>query len=504
MSGEIQTISVGTEVEPTRLQNSYSWQVAFIYVFNLVVGVGALALPKAFAQTGWILGLIALGVLGLMSYCTSTFMIEAMSIANAVLHCKLKKEKECADTQLSDNSTEDADDSDDDNVKQDECNSILKPLDNIAEDNDALYVIDTKVEMGEMAKMFFNKVALILYYIIISLYLYGDLAIYAAAVPKSMTTVICGATDVFDHDVNLPCNNVKDTMKNISILDMYRIMLVVFTAILCPFIFLNISKTKLLQISTSIFRWIAFMAMIILALIKIKNVESTHHINMFKISSLPNFFGVAVYSFMCQHSLPSILTPVTNKKRLNVLILLDFILIALFYTMVVLTAVFAFPENKIEDLYTLNFSTPSFLRYLLELFPVFTLSTSFPIIGITLRENLKCLFLKGEESQYGLFRRRYLFPLMTVIPPITIAYITYDIGMLVNFTGMYAGAVIQYVIPVMLVYYGRIYMKNTLGTYVNTQQRSPFDHVFWIYFVIGWYVVCFIFVTVYLINSIKV
>jgi len=67
----------------------YSWQVAFIYIFNLVVGAGALALPKAFAQTGLILGLIAIFVLAIMSYCTSTFMIEAMSIANAAL--KLKK-----------------------------------------------------------------------------------------------------------------------------------------------------------------------------------------------------------------------------------------------------------------------------------------------------------------------------------------------------------------------------------------------------------------------------
>ena len=207
-----------------------------------------------------------------------------------------------------------------------------------------------------------------------------------------------------------------------------------------------------------------------------------------------------MYSFMCQHSLPSILTPVRNKKHLNVVILWDFVVVALFYTMVVMTAVFAFRADNIADLYTLNFSQPLFLRYFLELFPVFTLSTSFPIIGITLRENLKCIFLKADtrENEHGLFVRRYLFPLLTVIPPIGIAYGTHDVGMLVNFTGAYAGAIIQYIIPVMLVYYGRKSIVNTLGEYNNN--HTLFRHGFWIWFVVGWYLVCFVFVTVNIFN----
>ena len=42
----------------------YSWLVAFTYIFNLIFGGGALALPKAFAETGLVLGLITLLVLG--------------------------------------------------------------------------------------------------------------------------------------------------------------------------------------------------------------------------------------------------------------------------------------------------------------------------------------------------------------------------------------------------------------------------------------------------------
>lgn len=466
----------------------YSWKVAFIYVFNLIVGAGALALPQAFAQTGWALGIAAIGVLAIMSYCTSTFMIEAMSIGNAVL--RIKRGQRSANAQQTE---ADVIDSDDDEVEIKPAEDSPLMINSYSSDpgDEDLYEITTKVELGQLANMFFNKVGLILYYIVIALYLYGDLAIYAAAVPKSLASAICGGSNIFNTTdrANQQCRNVS---QHISNLDMYRIMLVVFVVCLCPFVFFNLAKTKVLQIVTTFFRWAAFVVMVTLAILRIGKGEGTHRAKIFDVKNLPNFFGVAVYSFMCQHSLPSIITPVVNKTKINTMLLVDFVMVATFYFLLVTTAVFAF--DSIEDLYTLNFEHPLFFKYFLDLFPVFTLSTNFPIIGITLRENLKTLFLK-EGKRYGLFVRSYLFPLLTVIPPIGIAFITYNVELLVSITGSYAGSIIQYVIPVMLVFMGRLYMKKTLGSYAN-KHRSPFRQRSWIFFVIFWYFCCVIFVTI--------
>ena len=41
-------------------KNGYSWQVGFVYIFNIMAGPGLLTLPKAFVQVGWLLGLISL------------------------------------------------------------------------------------------------------------------------------------------------------------------------------------------------------------------------------------------------------------------------------------------------------------------------------------------------------------------------------------------------------------------------------------------------------------
>ena len=58
-------------------------QFAFVYIFNLVVGVGALALPRAFSEAGLILGALLLFVLAFVSYVAATYMVEAMATANA-------------------------------------------------------------------------------------------------------------------------------------------------------------------------------------------------------------------------------------------------------------------------------------------------------------------------------------------------------------------------------------------------------------------------------------
>ena len=73
------------------------------------------------------------------------------------------------------------------------------------------------------------------------------------------------------------------------------------------------------------------------------------------VSGIPNLFGVSVYSFMCQHSIPSLVTPIKDKSKLKLLLLSDYVLIFIFYVLLGMTAVFAFDTNSLEDIYTLNF-----------------------------------------------------------------------------------------------------------------------------------------------------
>lgn len=58
-------------------------QFAFAYIYNLVIGVGALALPLAFTQAGLVLGTLLVVTLAFMSFLTTSYVVEAMAAANA-------------------------------------------------------------------------------------------------------------------------------------------------------------------------------------------------------------------------------------------------------------------------------------------------------------------------------------------------------------------------------------------------------------------------------------
>ncbi len=69
-------------------------------------------------------------------------------------------------------------------------NSVSADLNHLPpNEEENLFNITERVELGSMASMFFNKIGLKLFYFCIAIYLYGDLAIYSAAISKSMRDV---------------------------------------------------------------------------------------------------------------------------------------------------------------------------------------------------------------------------------------------------------------------------------------------------------------------------
>ncbi|XP_060620711.2 transmembrane protein 104 isoform X1 [Anolis sagrei] len=477
----------------------YSPYVGLVYMFNLIVGTGALTMPKAFAAAGWLVSLILIMFLAFMSYMTTTFVIEAMASANAHLRWKrMEKHKEDDEEEDSSSGVSDSDILLPDGYERSETRPILSIQRRGAPN---IFEISERVEMGQMASLFFNKVGVNLFYFCIIIYLYGDLAIYAAAVPVSLMQVTCS------RNLNHSCS-VEDSTKyndtdkcwgRIRRIDAYRIYLAAFTLLLGPFTFFNVQKTKYLQIMTSLMRWIAFVIMIILALLRISKGHGKGHPPLAQLSGIGNLFGVCIYSFMCQHSLPSLITPISKKKHVNKLVLLDYVLILGFYSLLSFTAIYCFQNGTLMDMYTLNFTNCDivnnvFIRYFLGLFPVFTISTNFPIIAVTLRNNWKTLFHREGET-YPWIVDRLVFPVITLIPPLLVAFCTHDLEKLVGITGAYAGNGIQYIIPACLAYCSRKDSRLVFGSGTLNKHLSPFRHTFWIGFVLLWGLFCFLFVT---------
>ncbi|XP_026523194.1 transmembrane protein 104 isoform X1 [Notechis scutatus] len=203
----------------------YSPYVGLIYMFNLIVGTGALTMPKAFATAGWLVSLILVMFLGFMSYMTTTFVMEAMAAANAQLHLK-RMEKHKEDNNDEENSSSEVSDNEvlPDVYERSETRPILSVQRRGAPN---IFEITERVEMGQMASMFFNKVGVNLFYFCIIIYLYGDLAIYAAAVPVSLMQVTCTVTSNHSCSVEdeTKYNDTDKCWGQIRRIDAYRIYL---------------------------------------------------------------------------------------------------------------------------------------------------------------------------------------------------------------------------------------------------------------------------------------
>lgn len=466
------------------MDDQYSSYTALLYIFNLIVGTGALTLPKAFTEAGWVFSSVLIIFLALVSYITATFVIECMAISNAIIQwVKVERMKRISRYfQLASAAPVSTDDED---VSEPNEDSLMLPTDylqNFPSEPQKFFTLDIKVEMTEMATTLFSKTGQYLFYICLCLYLYGDLTIYSAAIAKTIVDTSCtskaNATD--EHLCWESYNFTRRTM--------YKLYLGMFLLLFGPYVFFNMQKTKYLQFFTSGSRWLAFSLMIGLGVHRLLNPALKHGNPKMEIASgLPALLGSCVYSFMCHHSLPSLITPIKDKSRIYSKLALDYTAILLFYLALALTAVFAFPN--VLDLYTLNFvpdgsnytAFDELVSYFLALFPVFTLTTSFPIIAVTLRSNLQAMFAPYEWRILHFF----ILPLLAVVPPILIAMSTENIEALVGVTGSFAGVIIQYVIPSILVVCARKSIPELLITVPNLYS-SPFKSIIWPALVIGW------------------
>uniref|UniRef100_A0A915BDS4 Amino acid transporter transmembrane domain-containing protein n=1 Tax=Parascaris univalens TaxID=6257 RepID=A0A915BDS4_PARUN len=475
---------------PIERDMNYSSAIGFLFVFNLIVGTGALALPKAFQTAGYVLSITITFLSSIISYICATFVVESMAVANAAkLHVRCRRGE---------------------------------PISSSTDDNNP-YSIKQRIEVSEMARIFLGRTGLMASYAILTVYLFGDLSIYSTTVPKSIMNIICSAVNASSQAWDQECHSGWPLMLNR--INVYRLIVVLFALFVTPLVLVGVTRTKYLQFSTSLCRWLAFILMIFLASLSLIQDGAEGSPAIADFNGFGSLFGTTVYAFMCQHSLPAIITPMTNKRHIFIGLFAVYIVVLFFYIALSLTGAFAF--QHVFDIYTLNFLHDqtsaslfySILNHFLTLFPVFTLTTNYPIVANTLNNNLTILseiinsnvitrtdeegrLLEDYDAEEGPanvtsneahrdqttnheWRRRVILASVIAFPTLT-ALVTDDVLMLASLTGSYPGVGVQFVIPSLLVVYARRYSIRELGTAVPASASSPFSGMIWPWAMFTW------------------
>jgi len=438
----------GKSIEGPYESSSYSATVCAIFLFNLLVGVGILALPSAIAKAGLIAGVICLVTVSFMAFMSATFMIEVLATANAWRRTKSVTRRGCAKG----SSTQ---------------NELVGETNNIKVKTDIfsppLFEIKEKFEMGFMLELFLGSAGSTFFYAVLCLYLYGDLAIYAVSVATTL-------------------ENAAGASYQIS----YYSFLWGFIMFIGPFCFFNFQKTTYLQLFTMVMRNSAMVLMILLTVLDIANGHRvpTDQLILWDTAKAKELLGMAVFAFMCHHSIPSVILPLRDKRKTLQVVLVDYVIVLLYNSIIVFSAVLNKPASAISQLYTLNFSQHSvtILAKFLSLYPVFTLSSSFPLICITLRNNLMALFPISKRF----FLSQQIFTLIALMPPVVIAVFVHDVSQLVALTGSFAGLAIMFVTPGLLVLYSRDKLDKSVPHWRQMHHhKSPFQHKAWVYLMLA-------------------
>ena len=159
---------------------TYSAPIATVFIFNLIVGAGALTIPHAFARVGLYWGTACLVWLAFLGYVCATFVLECMACSNAML-----LEREAAgNLELRSHQN------DDDQEDEEETDQLVACSDGSKRCTSTFH-LRRKVEMSEMASLFLGEFGSTCFYLSIIAYLYGDMVIYAVAVPKSLRDYVC-------------------------------------------------------------------------------------------------------------------------------------------------------------------------------------------------------------------------------------------------------------------------------------------------------------------------
>ena len=134
---------------------SFSAGTAAVYIFNLIVGTGALALPAAFAMAGWASATVLLLVLALLSYITASWVVETMAACNAILNIQTRLDSQ----QISQDEING--DSQQQPVRNDMASQVSLAsysYGSVDSRDMDLFDLKKKIELAEMSNILYNKV----------------------------------------------------------------------------------------------------------------------------------------------------------------------------------------------------------------------------------------------------------------------------------------------------------------------------------------------------------
>jgi amino acid permease len=439
---------------------STSFIVGVCFTLNYIIGTGFLTLPWAFNETGWVLGFLTLLFLSVASIVAVVFILETMARAEEYGNHHKVAAKSYSDDNQAYSAIPDA--------SQHNKDSKIIPFEiempegkHLLNKDRKLYVKDAVYEIPELSGLFLGEYGKMSYVIVVSLYLFIALWVYATVFGSAFAT---------------HANIGKYS---------YQIYILIFSVFVIPVSLMEFKEQVCVQVVLSLCRVLMVLAMI--GTILYAHFTSTRLFGNFDPSqntvsestfSASNFAGIyvllpiAAYANIFHHSIPALAQLVSDKSMLN-----GVFFSALIIAMASYSALGAIVSSYFGD-HTLMSSNLNWAHFhgaegdnvvaqdianmlggFIVLFPAFDVASAFPLNAITLANNLMSVYDGQAVHEHENSRlHRTVFRVLVVIPAIMCALSFSNLGIITHFAGL-AGFAIAFIYPAILAYYSKRVME---------------------------------------------
>ncbi|KAI9982913.1 hypothetical protein PInf_006713 [Phytophthora infestans] len=383
----------------------YGPAVTLAMALNYVIGTGCFGLPYAFMEGGIVLALVLMivGVLG--SLLTMNYTLESLARAEGV----------CAATGGG------------------------------APRHEITY---RKFEFATIAEMFVGRLGKAAVQLVMGSYCIGSLWSYASVFSSStaslfFTYVLGESCDVYGDDVSSGC------------LEGYYVFMAIFSAIVLSMVLMDISDQALVQKFLSVYRIVAFALMFITMTIKVASDGSE-----------------AVASRYA-----AIGAPLTPKSKARFVVFATLLIAGTCYLLVGLLGALSF--DKINPLATLMWSSYTgcgngwgecdhanpvgvVVQLVILLFPVINVVSAYPMVGVTVGDNMLMSFPSHLTDRFGEKLTRSLCRLSVAVPPILFAVVFKRLDFIFAIAGLF-GFLLGLTIPCWFQVIGSRYCQQVWG-----------------------------------------
>eukprot|EP00930_Biecheleria_cincta_P006299 TRINITY_DN107295_c0_g1_i1.p1 TRINITY_DN107295_c0_g1~~TRINITY_DN107295_c0_g1_i1.p1 ORF type:complete len:551 (-),score=97.69 TRINITY_DN107295_c0_g1_i1:73-1692(-) len=495
---------------------------AVIFMLNSLTGLSLLTMPYGFVNCGLVLGGLIVFVCMVISYVTATFMVEALTIANALSY-------EAAEQQALENEgPEFRQNLHEEKLAQtrEGYPAVKTPLleqqntiQAFQDENRVLnaaheFKIRERVELGPMGELVLttgrrSKATATAIYIMILCFTYGTATALVVTVNQSLSHTVASALELAGYTA--PSENLT-----------YHACVLVSFVITLPLCFANLQNTKKVTMVVMVCRFVAIAILVLVGGLKsmerVKNEgfdAVVKSIPLWKPDGFVGVFGNAIFLFGLHHYMPSMISPLEPQHRAPCVIISAFLCCFLLLIAICLTALTAWNAEtdlecsarpgghfcKIQPLYNLNFGPLSWgggsVALFLLSYPALAIS-SIPIAAITTRNTMgKWLNIPPPDPDAPYTATNVALTLAVVVPPFVVASLTQDVQVVIQYVGGYAGLSVSYVCPLVVLVRCRQALRLDQPDFARIDRplKSPFGNMCGYAIVVICYVFALVMVT---------